>query len=380
MEPLQNLFPEFDGVDKAAWLRNIAKDLKGRVPEELNWRVAGLEISPFAHAQDVPEKFAAIPGLNPAWQICAPVFIKGDDVEAGNRECLFLLNAGANALQCIFETVPHPERLRVLFSQINLEFISVHFYLPANRQEVNDFLLYLHQLILDKQLDPRLIKGSICSASAMEAPVDLIEKSLTEWASQSLPQFKICVLDENHFPNKEDNVPEALARLLVAANRYIARSVAEGVNPEAASAQIQFSLNIGLTYFIEIARIRALHLLWANLLDAYGLPPAPDSIHAFTDASSKAADPNSQLIRSTTQAMSAVFGGVDSLALNVFKDIENKNDLNQRRLAVNIQHLLQMEAYMDKVADPAAGSYYLETLTRQIAEKAWAHFQQSNAA
>ena len=141
-------------------------------------------------------------------------------------------------------------------------------------------------------------------------------------------------------------------------------------------SNIQFSIAIGKSYFVEIAKIRALKILWANVLKAYGWEATSPSIEAHLSPSCQSDNPYQNMIAATTQAMSAVLGGVDRLTILPANAATEKADDFTRRIARNVQHLLKMEAYFDRVIDPAAGSYYIEQLTEQLAKQAWKVIQQ----
>lgn len=133
-----------------------------------------------------------------------------------------------------------------------------------------------------------------------------------------------------------------------------------------------FAFAIGSNYFFEIAKLRAARLLWARLAEAYG-QPAGTRIHAVTALSNKSIyDPYTNLLRVTTESLSAVLGGADALTVNAAGFPE--------RLAHNVQLVLKEEAHLDKVADAAGGSYYIEVLTDALAREAWKLFQGVEAA
>jgi len=160
-------------------------------------------------------------------------------------------------------------------------------------------------------------------------------------------------------------IAEGVERLLVEA--------APGDTPVAVSAAgIEFVFAVGSTYFVEIAKLRAARLLWASVLRAFDVPGHAMRLHVRTARANKSVlDPHTNLLRATTEAMSAVIGGADTLLVEPHG--------YEAHLAVNVQHLLAEEAHLDAVADPAAGSYFIEALTDSLAREAWALFQQVEA-
>ncbi len=149
----------------------------------------------------------------------------------------------------------------------------------------------------------------------------------------------------------------------------LAFALAAGVDRLAAGDQdIAFIFAVGSNYFFEIAKLRAARLLWAQAAEAFGAP-STTHLQARTAIANKSLyDPYTNLLRVTTEALSAVIGGCDSLIVEPFEFSE--------RLAANLQLLLKHEAHLDQVADPAAGSYYVEWLTDALAREAWKLFQQ----
>ena len=139
---------------------------------------------------------------------------------------------------------------------------------------------------------------------------------------------------------------------------------------DAGDTNIEFVYAVGSNYFFEIAKLRAARLLWRNLTNAFGLPPSPAVIHARTALANKSVyDPYTNLLRVTTETLSAAIGGADSITVVPARF--------PARLAPNVQHVIREEARVDSVPDPAAGSYFIESLTDTLARQAWALFQQS---
>jgi methylmalonyl-CoA mutase len=134
---------------------------------------------------------------------------------------------------------------------------------------------------------------------------------------------------------------------------------------------ICLSISIEKSYFLQIARLRALRLLWYNLLANYDTVPTELPINVIFNTTEVSDNENQQLIEAATMAMSAVLGGATRLTVlpATFEDTAFA-----QRIARNVQHLLKMESYLDKVIDPAAGSYYIETLTEDLAQRAWERF------
>jgi methylmalonyl-CoA mutase len=157
---------------------------------------------------------------------------------------------------------------------------------------------------------------------------------------------------------------DRLARLVEAA-----RSADDGARG------LSFVFAVGSTYFVEIAKLRAARLLWAQAVSAFGASSAGAAgrLHVRTSRLNKSTyDPYTNLLRATTEAMSAAIGGADTLLVEAYG--------YDWHLAINVQRILQEESHLDAVADPAGGSYFVETLTDALARGAWALFQEVEAA
>ncbi len=145
---------------------------------------------------------------------------------------------------------------------------------------------------------------------------------------------------------------------------------------EKAASKVEFVFAVGPYYFTEIAKLRAARLLWAQAVSAFGAAPAEAArmrLAVRTPRRNKSVlDRYTNLLRVTTEALSAVIGGCDQLTVEPFGFDEH--------LALNVQHILQEESHVDAVADPAGGSYYVEALTDAIARAAWKLFQEVEAA
>jgi methylmalonyl-CoA mutase len=180
--------------------------------------------------------------------------------------------------------------------------------------------------------------------------------------------------------NAGSTIVQELGYTLAMANEYIAFCTEHGIKPDKAASRIQLTLSVGSNYFMEIAKLRAARLLWSTMVEQYK-PECPCAyrIHINTVASTwnkTTFDPYVNMLRSTTEGMSAVLGGTDSLLLQPFDVTYKESDEFSRRISRNVQVLLKEESYFDRVVDPAAGSYYIETLTNSIAEQAWKLFQE----
>ncbi len=190
------------------------------------------------------------------------------------------------------------------------------------------------------------------------------------------PRFRTICASSHVFHNAGATATQELAFLLSnLTDQYDALTDA-GLPVSDLVSRTILSVSVGTSYFLEIAKLRALRVSWFRLLGYYkqASVPAP-YIHAQTSTFYDAkATPNTNLLRSTTEAMAAVIGGADVLTVHPFDAVLGAPSAFSQRIARNVSVLLKVESYLDKVADPSAGSYYVETMTHQLVEGAWSLF------
>lgn len=202
----------------------------------------------------------------------------------------------------------------------------------------------------------------------------------TRWASKHAPRLKTILVGAHPYHQAGGNAVTELAFSLATGVEYIQALLERGLSIDEIAPRIQFSYAIGSDVFMEIAKLRAARMLWSNIISSYGGSTESQkmTIHARTSAWTKTLlDPYVNLLRSTTEAFSAVVGGVDSLHVSAFDEAFRPANEFSRRIARNTQIILEQEAHLSKVVDPAGGSWYVEWLTDALAKKAWELFLQT---
>jgi methylmalonyl-CoA mutase len=238
------------------------------------------------------------------------------------------------------------------------------------------------------QLDCRLGADPVFGLARLGLlPVDMSQiydelAVLTRWATAEAPQ--VTTLPVYEMPWHQGGADSALSLGLTLASAVAAMRAMEdrGLSPEETIGKVQFHMVVGTDFFMEIAKLRALRLLWSDIAAACGCPAdrGRAQVHAQTSPRCLSVlDTHVNILRTTTMAMSAVMGGVDSLQVSAFDEVDSVPDDFSRRIARNIQLMLAEECHFDQVADPAGGSWYVEKLTADLAEKAWAVFQEIEA-
>ena len=374
-----DFFSEFHPVSKADWLARITKDLKGKALDDLYWQLAEeVRVDPFGHADELPAPPAPLSAQPLQWEICEDIYAA--DPAAANAQALEALSFGAESL-CFQLTEPATAAfIHPLLDGVHPDFISLQFAGPGLAKNPGAVLAALETLARERGLDPRRLRGALrYDPAAAEGLQDWrYVAELLAYGRENFPGFTLLSVEGAADWQGASGAADELALLLKRANAYLKQFAERGWSPADAAAGMQVAVAVGSSYFVEIAKLRALKLLWLNLLQAWGLPKAWPPLDVRFAPAAYAADEYSNLIRATTMAMSAVLGGADRLAVLPF-DAGAENPSRPaafgRRMARNVQHLLKMESFFTELPDPAAGSYYVEKLTGQLAEAAWKKFQ-----
>lgn len=233
------------------------------------------------------------------------------------------------------------------------------------------------------------IKGSITSdpyeyvLTKGDLPISLNQifdemKLSTELMIKSNSPIKTIGVSALPFNNSGASAVQELAFTLATSVEYINEMISRGLKADDVAKRIKFTFGVGSFYFMEIAKLRAARMLWSKILEAYKVKEENKKIfiHGKTSQFNQTYfDPFVNSLRTTTEAFSAIVGGVDSLQTNAYDESFNAPDDFSRRLARNTQIILKEESHLDQVIDPAGGSYFVEKLTDDIANAAWKLFQ-----
>lgn len=202
--------------------------------------------------------------------------------------------------------------------------------------------------------------------------------TLTEWAAQHAPQLQTICVHSRAWHESGGHAVEELAYTLATGVEYLRQLNQRGVPVNVAAPRIRFAVTVGTNFFLEIAKLRALRMLWSCAVAAAGGNEAAQklSLHVRTSLWNKSAiDPYNNLLRATVEAFAGVLGGCDSMQVGAFDEVVRPPDDFSRRIARNTQLVLQKECELDHVIDPAGGSWFVESTTAELATRAWALFQ-----
>lgn len=408
-----NLFEEFPPVSTAEWMAKIEADLKGKDFEKtLVWRTnEGFNVKPFYRGEDLEniKYLNTLPGQFPyvrgnktngnEWFIRQDIEVT--DIEAANKKALEILNKGVNSLGFIFKGCAELSMsdIEVLLKDICLDAIEVNLiccckntaYARLLAQYITKQYGANAKVQASVKVDPL---GSFTQNGGLNETVFAELKTLVDETS-ALSNFSTIAVTGKNFRDAGSSIVQELAFSLSMGAEYLARLTEAGASAYTVASKIKFNFGVGSNYFLEIAKLRAARLLWAKVVEAFepkcacGEDCGCDEeckdgicrcagkmlIHSENTIWNKTIyDPYVNLLRTQTEAMSAVLGGTDSLTVLPFNAIYEPTNEISERIARNQQILLKEEAHFDKIADPAAGSYYIETLTDSIAEQAWKLF------
>lgn len=393
-ENKEKLFSQFPPIDYTTWRAKVDADLKG-VPFEkkLVWRTnEGFNVQPMYQRADIadlkttgslPGEFPYVRGTrdNNEW-LTRQEIIPTDPAEA-NKTALDVLTKGVNSLGF---TVSEPTEATVatLLEGIDLEKVEVNFKsCPGKALELAKALVkVIKDLGAEKKFHGSIsynpLKRTFCKGADLDtAQVTETAKAIVETV-KDVPALRCLSVESAMFNNAGAYIFQELGYALSWGAEWLTLLTEAGVAAEEVAKRIKFDMGISSNYFMELAKFRAARMLWAQIVEQYK-PADKDACkmvaHAVTSRFNQTIyDAHVNLLRSQTEAMSAALAGVDSITVTPFDTPYKTPDDFSERIARNQQLLLKEESHLDKVADPAGGSYYVETLTVSIAKEAWKLF------
>ncbi len=388
------LFSEFQEISTEEWENLIKKDLKGADYERklISKTIDNIRIKPYYRAENLadldylnslPGEFPFVRHDNQNCEIRQNIKLK--DAKTTNRKAKNALKKGATALSfiCSDDIELNIDYVSTLLTDILKPDVLLNFAdikkplqtVKLIKQVADNNKIDAEKLRIHFDFDPLGHKTRTGHSINAGGGCFLEFTETVRLAKDWFKEFKALNVRGIQFRNAGATAVQELAFSLAAGSHYLASGLNKNFKPEELLPHLSFTFGIGSHYFIEIAKLRAARLLWAAVADAY-LPNHPELakmyIHSEDSIINKTLyDAHVNLLRNTTEAMSAIIGGTDSLTLNPFDaGFAKPNDLSER-LARNIPIILKEEAYLNKSIDASAGSYYIENLTDNIAQAAW---------
>lgn len=394
----EKLFSDFPSVSTQEWMDKITADLKGADYEKkLVWKTnEGFKVKPFYRQEDLeglktteglPGQFPYIRGNKKddnTWFIRQDIMVE-DPAEA-NAKALDILNKGIDSLGFkVKASQLNIEYIRTLLKDICCECVELNF--RTCQRHTQQLAELLDSYFKEKGYDPEKLYGSVnfdpvskmLQKGKDTSPIISQAKGLVETLA-GYPHFQCIAVNSVMLNNSGAYIYQELGYALAWGNEYLNCLVEAGVSVDLAAKKIRFNFGISSNYFMEIAKFRAARMLWADIVKAYN--PACDcackmTAHAETSSFNLTLfDAHVNLLRTQTETMSAAIAGVNSITVTPFdKTYETPNEFSER-IARNQQLLLKEESHMNRIVDPAGGSYYIENLTVAIAQQAWNLFLQ----
>jgi methylmalonyl-CoA mutase len=406
---------------KDDWRKLAAAELRGRAPETLTWNtLEGIAVQPLYTQEDVADlpHLGSIPGEAPFTRGVKATMYAGrpwtirqyagfSTAEESNAFYRRNLAAGQQGVSVAFDLATHRgydsdhprvegdvgkagvaidsvEDMKILFDGIPLDKVSVSMTMNgAVIPVLASFIVAGEEQGHDKALLSGTIQNDILKEFMVRntyiyppAPSMRIVSDIIGYTAQHMPKFNSISISGYHMQEAGANLVQELAYTLADGREYVRAAIAAGMGVDSFAPRLSFFFAIGMNFFMEAAKLRAARLLWHRIMSEFGAKDEKSKMlrtHCQTSGVSlQEQDPYNNVIRTAYEAMSAVLGGTQSLHTNALDEaIALPTDFSAR-IARNTQLILQEETGVTRVVDPLAGSYYVESLTHELAEKAWA--------
>ncbi|MFD0857688.1 methylmalonyl-CoA mutase [Roseovarius aquimarinus] len=403
------------------WRKLAEAELKGRSVEDLTWHtIEGIDVKPLYTAEDTEglEHMGGIPGAAPFTRGVKATMYAGrrwtirqyagfSTAEESNAFYRRNLAAGQQGVSVAFDLATHRgydsdhprvegdvgkagvaidsvEDMKILFDQIPLDQVSVSMTMNgAVIPILASFIVAGEEQGHDKSVLSGTIQNDILKEFMVRntyvyppQPSMRIISDIIEYTSENMPKFNSISISGYHMQEAGANLVQELAYTLADGREYVRAAIEAGMDVDKFAGRLSFFFAIGMNFFMEAAKLRAARLLWHRIMTEFGAKNDRSKMlrtHCQTSGVSlQEQDPYNNVIRTAYEAMSAVLGGTQSLHTNALDEAMALPTEFSARIARNTQLILQEETGVSAVVDPLAGSYYVESLTAELAEKAWA--------
>ena len=404
----------------AAWAALVEQETRGRTPNDLAWRTPeGIDVKPLYTAADLEglEHLDSLPGFAP--------FVRGprasmyagrpwtlrqyagySTAEESNAFYRRNLEAGQTGLSIAFDLATHRgydsdhprvtgdvgkagvaidsvEDMKVLFDGIPLERMSVS--MTMNGAVLPVMAMYV-VAAEEQRVPPKALAGTVQNDILKEfmvrntyiyppEPSMRIVADIIAYTAREMPRFNPISISGYHMQEAGATAVQELAFTLADGIEYVRAAIRGGLDVDAFAPRLSFFFGIGMNFFMEVAKLRAARLLWAELLKTHFAPSNHRSLvlrtHCQTSGVSLTSqDPYNNVVRTAVEALAAILGGTQSLHTNAFDEALALPTEASARIARNTQLVLREETGITRVVDPLAGSYYVESLTASLAAAA----------
>ncbi len=412
----------------AAWRALAAKEMKGADPDSLTWdTLEGIAVKPLYTAEDVAglPQMGELPGIAPFTRGVRATMYAGrpwtirqyagfSTAEESNNFYRKALAAGQQGVSVAFDLATHRgydsdhprvvgdvgkagvaidsvEDMKVLFDGIPLEKISVsmtmngavipilaNFIVTGEEQGVS-------RAALSGTIQNDILKEFMVRNTYIYPPEPSMRiiADIIEFTAREMPKFNSISISGYHMQEAGANLVQELAFTLADGREYVRAALERGMDVDDFAGRLSFFFAIGMNFFMEAAKLRAARMLWHRIMEGFGAKKTGSLMlrtHCQTSGVSlQEQDPYNNVVRTAYEALAAVLGGTQSLHTNALDEAIALPTDFAARIARNTQLILQEETGITKVIDPLAGSYYVESLTNELAEKAWALMEEVEA-
>jgi methylmalonyl-CoA mutase len=420
--------PTFKPADLGAWAKSAAKSAPGGDVNALNWITPdGITVKPLYTAADLQGlKYTdTLPGFEPylrgpqatmyavrPWTIRQYAgFSTAEESNAFYRKALA---AGGQGVSVAFDLATHRgydsdhprvtgdvgkagvaidsvEDMKILFDQIPLDKVSVSMTMNgAVLPVLAGYVVAAEEQGVAKDQLSGTIQNDILKEFMVRntyifppAPSMRIIGDIIEYTAEHMPKFNSISISGYHMQEAGANQALELAFTLADGKEYVKTALAKGLDVDGFAGRLSFFWAIGMNFYLEVAKMRAARLLWCRIMKEFE-PKNPKSLMLRTHCQTSGwslteQDPYNNIVRTTIEAMAAVFGGTQSLHTNALDEAIALPTEFSSRIARNTQLIIQEETHITNVVDPWAGSYMMEKLTQDMADAAWAIIEEVEA-
>ena len=359
------LFNDFDPISSKQWKQKIQFELNGSdYNETLVWNSPeDIQVKPFYHKDEFSKSYSVVTKAS-EFKICQNIFVY--DVQKSIERAKDSLSRGAESLRFtieselvdvinLLENLP----LKNVPVYLNLSFISIDFV-----KKIDDFAL-TNKITIFCNLDPI---GQLAKDGNWFTTKEKNNFETLNLLSKQTKSISLISINATLYQNAGANMVQQLAYSIGQVNEYFNRL-------DSIDQPIVFEIAVGTNYFFEIAKLRALRILFSVVAKEYNHNLDCNIVASPTKRNKTLYDYNINMLRTTTECMSAILGGADAIANLPYDALYHKDNEFGDRIARNQLLILKNESYFDKVNNPADGSYYIESLTSQLAEKALTLFK-----
>lgn len=359
----QKLFNEFEEVSEKAWKQKIQYDLKGAdYNDTLVWESPeGIKVKPFYHSDSMPQTGSVRFALEHSWSIGQEIY--AGNATLANKRAIKSLKSGVERLQFIIpsKAIDIADVLKNIDLETTTVYLKIEFLSVEYVQSVLEFVKG-HENSVYFNVD---IIGNLARSGNWYQSLEGDHKALDALLKTKAVHF--LSVDVSLYENAGATMVQQLGYAMAHANEYL--NHLDQRNSLGQIKSIVFNVAVGGNYFFEIAKLRALRVLWEKLLSVYEVQ-LDCHIVAYPSKRNKTLyDYNVNMLRTTTECMSAVLGGANTVINMPYDALYHKSNEFGERIAMNQLLLLKEESYFDKVSNASDGSYYIESLTAQLAEK-----------